>query len=352
MTAHTLRTLVAKDLTLYFRNRFFAFITVLALVFYALIYFLLPATVDETLEMALFAPSVPPAFAEQLNQEGVILRQMESETALRQAVVDGDVPVGITIPAGWLEGIAAGEAEPLHLFFRADLPAEFQDAYRIILQEMTYAMSGQPLNIRFTEETLGPDLVGEQIPMREQLLPLFAVFILLMETMGLASLISAEVEAHTLQALLVTPLQTGSLFLGKAVTGVGLAFAQAFLLMAVTGGLSREPLLITLALLLGALLATGIAFLIASVARDMMSVMAWGMLAILVLALPAFTVLIPGIASQWLQILPSHYLVDTVYRVANLEAGWADMTGNLLALAAFSVAFFSLGALALRRKFQ
>lgn len=352
MAVHPLRTLVAKDLTLYFRNRFFAFITVLALAFYILIYFLLPASVDENLEIALYAPAAPAAFAEQLSQEGIILRQMDSDDALRQAVLAGDTPVGISLPPDWLQSISAGDPEPLHLYFRGDLPPEYQDAYRIFLQEITFILSGQPLNVRFIEETLGPDLVGEQIPIREQMLPLFAVFLLLMETMGLASLISAEVEAHTLQALLVTPLNTGSLFLGKAITGVGLAFAQALLLMAVTGGLSHRPLLIILALFLGSLLATGIAFLIASVARDMMSVMAWGMLAILLLALPAFTVLIPGIASRWLQLLPSHYLVDTVYRVANLDAGWAEMSTNLLALTAFSLAFFALGAFALRRKFR
>lgn len=351
MGAYALRTLVAKDFTLYFRNRFFAFVTVLALVFYIGIYFLLPDSVDETLEMVVYGPALPAEFADQLEEEGIILHQAESEAALRQEVAAGDVPVGMILPAGLLDLAGADEAESLEFVYRADLPQEFQDAYLLLLREMTYELSDQPLNILVEEETLGPDLVGQQIPIREQLLPLFAVFLLLMETMGLASLITTEVEARTVQALLITPLQPLGLFLGKAVTGVILAFSQALLLMALTGGLSQQPLLIILALFLGALLATGIAFLIASVARDMMTVMAWGMLAILVLALPAFTVLLPGITSQWMQAIPSYYLVDTVYRVANLEAGWAEMGGNLLALAIFSLAFFGLGALALRRKF-
>ena len=351
MSFRTLSTLVLKDINLYFRNRFFAFVTVLALGFYAAIYFVLPGSVEENLELALHAPSAPAIFGDQLEREGLILRRMDTEDMLRQAVIEGEVPVGISLPAGWAESLAAGQPNPIHLFFRSDLPEEYQAAYRTLLQEATYLMSGTPLNIRVDEETLGPDLVGEQIPMRERLLPLFAVFILLMETMGLASLISAEVEADTLQALLVTPLQPANLFLGKAVTGVGLALAQALLLLALTGGLNHQPLLILLTLFLGALLATGIAFLIATVARNMMSVMAWGMLSILVLSVPAFTVLLPGIASRWTQLLPSYYLVDTVYRVANLEAGWAEMSSNLVALAAFAMLFFTLGALALRRKF-
>ena len=46
--------------------------------------------------------------------------------------------------------------------------------------------------------------------------------------------------------------------------------------MAAVGGLAEGPAIIILALLLAALLVTGVGFLIASLARDMMSVLAWG----------------------------------------------------------------------------
>jgi len=60
MTRKLVTTLVVKDLTLFFRNRFFAFITVLALVFYVLVYYLLPGSVDELLEIGFYAPDLPP----------------------------------------------------------------------------------------------------------------------------------------------------------------------------------------------------------------------------------------------------------------------------------------------------
>jgi len=213
-------------------------------------------------------------------------------------------------------------------------------------------MVGQPLNIEASEEVLGIDTAGAQIPPRDRMLPLFAVFVLLMETLGLASLISAEIEGGTIQALLVTPMRVEGLFTGKGVTGVSLAFVQTLLLMGVTGGLEQQPLLILTALLLGALLATGIAFMIASVARDMMSVIAWGVLAIVALSIPALGVLLPGTISDWIKIIPSYYLVDTVHRSANFNAGWGDVGQNLLVLLACALAFLWLGVVAVRRKYR
>ncbi|GAG37685.1 unnamed protein product, partial [marine sediment metagenome] len=77
--------LIAKDFKLYFRNRFFALITVLALVAYIAIYFVMPRTVDETLEMAVYAPVLSPIL-EQAGSQGLELVFMESEEQLKEAV--------------------------------------------------------------------------------------------------------------------------------------------------------------------------------------------------------------------------------------------------------------------------
>lgn len=351
MSWDIIRTLVAKDVTLYFKNRFFAFVTVLALVAYTVTYFLMPSTVDETLEIGLYAPAAPASFVEQLTEEGVDVIDADSEEALKEAVSAGDYPVGVVLPADMLAKLQSGAKPQMHVYFTSDMPAEFRDMYAIVFEELAFTMQGQALDIDFTEEVLGPDMAGQQIPPRDRMLPLLAVFILMMETMGLASLISMEIEAGTLRALLVTPLSVEGLFLGKGLTGVGMAFVQVSLLMGVTGGLGRQPLLVLLALLLGSLLVTGIAFLMASVSRDMMSVMGWGMLALLLLAIPSLNVLLPGLTSDWIKVIPSYYLVDTVYQVVNFGAGWGDMMLNLLILLTSALVFLGLGTVVLRRKF-
>jgi ABC-2 type transport system permease protein len=346
--------LVRKDVTLFFRNRFFAFITVLGLIAWIAIFYALPRTVDEILELGLVAPDLPPAALEALEEEeeGLVIIKAASEETLKTAMLDGDYSVGAVLPTGFMDQIASGAQAPVTLYFTADLPQDLHQAYVILFQEWAYLLVGEPLEIEATEEVLGVDMAGQQVPLRQRMLPLLAVFLLMMETLGLSSLLSGEIVTGTLQALLISPLRTVDLFAGKAVSGVSLAFVQATLLMGLTGGFSQQPLLMLTALLLGALLVTGIGFLLALTGRDMMAVMAWGLLVILVLTLPALGVLLPGIVSNWVKIIPSYYLVDTVYRVINFGAGWSEMWTNLLILLGFGLAFCGLGIVALGRKLR
>ena len=343
--------LVAKDVSLYFKDRFYSFVTVLALVAFIGAYFLLPHELDETLSFGICAPVMPPTLAERMAEEGIELENQPSEEALRAAVAAGDFEAGVALPPDMTEQLAAGGRPQVRLYLTGELPAELRDVYLMLVRELSFTIGGQALEIETEEVLLGPDMAGKQISPRQRMLPLFAVFVLLMETLGLASLITSEVEAGTLRALLVTPVRVPDLFLSKGIVGVGLAFGQAVLLMLITGGFSRQPLISLVALLLGSVMVTGLAFLIASAARDFMSVIGYGMLVLILLAIPGMAVALPGLTSGWIRVLPSHYLVDTVHRVINFEAGWGDVGLNLVALAAFAAAFAALGIAALRRRF-
>lgn len=352
MNLKVLAVLIRKDVTLFFKNRFFALISGLALFFYVAVYFLLPQTVDETLELAWYGPELPILFNSDVRDEGLRLHTYESEAALREAVEAGDEQVGVALPADFVQQLATGEKPQAVIYFKSDLPDEYRSAYELLLEELGYMFAGIPLHLEVEEVLLGPDMAGQQAPPRQRMLPLFAVFILMVETWGLAALISSEVENGTLRALLVTPLTVPGLFLSKGTTGVLMAFVQVLFLLGITGGLRNEPLLVVAALLLGSLLVTGIGFLIASVARDMMSVLAWGMLAVIVLAIPSFNILLPGLTTGWVKAIPSYYLVDTIYRTINFGAGWRELSAGLLALLAFAAAFFGLGVFAFERRLR
>ncbi len=352
MNGRIIGALIQKDLRLFFSNQFFALVTLLALFAYAGIYFAMPSTVDETVEMAIYAPNLPAEFADSMAEGGVVLVALDSLGRLETAVTNNDFVVGVAFPEDLSQKLAAGEQGQIALYFSPAFPEELKEAYIILFEEIGYMMGGQQLTLDVQEEVLGVDRAGNQIPQRDKMLPLFAVLILTVETLGLASLISAEIEAGTLRALLITPMRLEGLFVAKGTVGVGLAFVQAIVLMAVTGGLSQQPLLIIVALLLGSLLVTGLGFLLAAVSTDIMSVMAWGVPVILLLGLPAISLLLPGLTTNWVEAIPTFYLVDTVYQAANFNVGWSGAWPNLLILLAFSLAFLGLGILVLRRKFQ
>ncbi len=351
MNWQIVHALIAKDFKLYFRNRFFALITVLGLVAYVAIYFVMPQTVDETLEMAIYAPVIPPIL-EQAGSQGLEFVLMESEEQLKEAVVSGEYLAGVVAPPDFMDKLMSGEKGRLDVYFNADTPEELRDSITVLLEELAYLQTGQTLNVHVSTEVLGRDMVGIQIPVRDRLLPMLAVVILMMEMLGLASLISSEVVGRTIQALLITPMTIRGLFAAKLIMGVSLAFVQVLLFMAVTGGLNQQPLIIILALLLGAIMATGIGFLVASASKEMTTVMAWGMPAIIILSVPAFGVLAPGTVSDWGKAIPSYYLVDAIYQAANFNAGWRDIWDNLLILLGFDILLVWLGITVLGRKFR
>jgi ABC-2 type transport system permease protein len=181
---------------------------------------------------------------------------------------------------------------------------------------------------------------------------MLAVMIIMFEIMGLASLISEEVQSGTARALLVTPMRITEFFTAKSIMGVGLAFVQAIIIMGIIGGLTSQPLIMLITLLLGGVLVTGVGFLVASVAKNMMSVMSWGVLAIILFTIPALGVLFPGTVSDWIKILPSYYLVDSITQVSNYGSGWGEVWGSLLILVGFNIVILWGGIMLLRRKFR
>lgn len=352
MNPSVLLVLLRKDLRLFFANRFFALVTGLALAAYVGMYYLLPAAVDETLEIGWVNPGLPARFADELEGEGVILHSYADAAALRAAVAAGEVPAGVAFPPGLMAALAAGARPTVEIFLAGDVPEELRQVYPLMVEEWVSLAVGRPIQIEAAEQVLGVDRTGQPVPPRDRMLPLFAVFVLFIETLGLASLIAAEVAGGTLRALLVTPLRVEGLFVSKAVLGVGLAFTQSTLLMALTGGLRHGAPQILTALLFGSLLVTGVAFLLASASKDLMSVMSWGVLAMLLLSIPALNVLLPGLVSGWVRALPSYPLVEAVHQVVNYQYGWSQIGGLLLALAGYAAAFLALGVVVLRRRFQ
>ena len=96
----------------------------------------------------------------------------------------------------------------------------------------------------------------------------------------------------------------------------------------------------------------GTGFLLASCARDVMAVTGWGMLVFILLSIPGFGTVIPGLLSDWARVIPSYYLTDTVSRVANYGAGWSDVASNLAILSGLAAVVVWVGMATLRRRYQ
>ena len=353
-----IRTLISKDVKLFFRNQFFALITVLGLVAVVVLYFVMPAQADDSLDTALY---LPPDTSEELRMflsDSFESELLDSQEELLQAVEDGDYSAGLILTDEMLSDITAGQTVIATVYAAPGTTAEMKqalrDLYMVGLNNINLKTSQEQININDEVIVLGPDLLGinDPIALRDSMLPMLLMMIFSIELMGLANLISEEIARGTVNALLVTPLGAGQFFAAKMIMGIGMAFIQVLLVIAAVGKLAVAPGIVIMALLIGSLLMTGVAFFISAFSRDFMSVMAWSVLFLLLLMLPGITAMIPTIASDWIKAIPTYYLVDTLHRALNYGAGWIDVRVNLLVLFASGVVFLGFGSLLLRRRFQ
>ena len=351
MSRGIVTALIRKDLTLLFRNKVLSILPASFIIVVVIIYYLMPRTIDENFDFAVYGAVIPPFLVEEWAEEGVRLTYMESVESLKQGVDSGDYFMGIVFPEDLLIRLSSGDRPEVTAIFAPSVLPEIRDAEVKMIEQLVFVLQGEPLQIDEEEELiLGPDMTGRQIPLRDRLLPIFAVFIILAEIMSMATLIAEEFDRGIINALRVTSMGLGSLLTAKAAAGVGLAFLQAVLLLAVTGCLWTKPLLLIAGLLLGSGLVVGLGFLVAAFSRDMMTVIAWSMPVMLILFLPALNVIMPGLISPWIRGIPSFYLTDLLHRTNHFEAGWGEMGRHLMILGLYDFLLVILGYLALRSK--
>lgn len=351
MNFRIIKALLRKDLALFTGNRFYMLITIAGLIMYIGVYFILPSTTDEKLSLAIYAPEIPPSFSQLSDQAGIDIQYYSNESSLKQDVSDHKFQAGIVLPDNITEAWTTGNKPLITVYYASDTAVEIRDAVVTLVKELSYQQTGQSLDFDTKQEILGPDMLGSQLTLRDRMRPLLAVFILLVEIMSLASLISTEIEQGTARALLTTPMRVSDLFMAKGIIGVGLALVQAILFMALVGGFSHQPAIVIVTLLLSSVMVVGIGFLLASIARDVTAVTSWGMLIFIILAIPGFGIIVPGLLSDWVKTIPSFYLTDTVNRVINYGAGWNDIGLNLIVLTGFTALVIWGGMVALRRRY-
>jgi ABC-2 type transport system permease protein len=353
-----IRALIEKDLKLYFRNPFFALITLLGLASVVVLYYLLPSQADDSLSTALVLPAGTSAEMCAFLSDAFESDLLDSQEELLKAVEDGDYQAGMVLTDTVIDALVSGQPVNVPVYTAPgtsdDMKAALTDIYTAGLNNVNFTAAQKQININDQIVVFGPDFLGinEPLALRDRMLPMLIMMIFSIELMGLANLISEEVLRGTAKALLVTPLRTSQFFSAKMLLGVGLAFIEVLLLVTATGKLLVSPAILVTDLLVGGLLVTGVAFFIAAFATSFMSVMSWSVLFLLLLMLPGISIMFPTMVSVWIKAIPSYYLVDTLHRALNYGAGWGDVSLNLLILLASGAAFLLLGAGLLRRRFR
>ena len=406
--AAILAALLKKELLAYSRDTLYVFLTVFSLVAIVVVFWITPDTVDESITLAV-SPPISELIAEgkdslrelgateaQLaeldeadlseQEEGLELVEFSDETDLI-AVVEGEVEawrtdsgelilrdkeagdekpenaerlsidIGIAFPRGFIGDVARGEdGIEVTVYSDAGVPAEIQGAMRSFVREAGYQLAGKELPVAMPDEdtiVLGTDRAGEQVSLRDKLVPMLAFMILLMEAFSLSSLISVEVLHRTVTAVLVTPARVSDILIAKTIFGTGLALVQGLIVLALVGAFTAQnwPILVV-AMLIGSMMFTGVAMIVGSAGKDFLGTLFYSMLFVVPLIIPTLSVLFPGTAAPWVQLMPTYPVIATLVGATVYGETFADLWQPLLYAAAWLVVLYGAGLITLKRKVE
>ncbi len=400
-----LLAILKKDIRVYSRNMIYLFLTVLSLVFFVAIFWLVPDTVDEDITFAITPPlatlisegrdslqarGIPDQLLEELDEiesafdeEGFVLVEFENEDLLIDAVrgdlevyrsgdgrfiihdpdLDQPIPsdarkitieIGMALPPSFLSDAVEGRQSTVTVYADAAVPEEIRSAMQGLIREMAFQLAGYELPVELPDEEtiiLGEDRLGDQISMQQRMRPLIAFFILMMETFALASLISNEVLQRTVTALMVTPMRIWHFLLAKTLFGTALAMSQAvIILLLVRAFTANNWLLLLVVVLLGSFLFTAVAMFVGSAGKDFIGQLMFSMLFLIPLMIPSFAVLFPGTVATWVSFLPSYPIVRLLYDVTIYGALWSDSITLLIYATLWVFIIYSAGLFVLKRK--
>jgi ABC-2 type transport system permease protein len=364
-----IRVIVAKDLKEYSRDKFWMIITLLVLIAFAAVYWLMPSTVDETIVMGVHQRNMDKLIAqleeESVAEEGLMVVEFTTAAKLASAVEgktkatgpDGKkvtVPIGVDFGSDFAADVAAGRTANVDIYVSPEASVEVRGAISAYVRELAYSLAGDESPVTMPSQSeiiLGTDRAGAQVPMRERMRPVIVFMVLLTESLALSSLVATEIHTRTAAALSVTPATTSEIVAAKTTTGTILALGQAVILLLITRTFTGGNWLMLLtAALLGAVLATGIGVVSGSAGRDFIGTLFIGMVFLVPMMVPAFAVLFPGAPSAWIKVIPSYGVIQAIVGVTNYGEGWADILPYLGMAAAWSLVFCAVGVFTLGRR--
>ncbi len=137
--------------------------------------------------------------------------------------------------------------------------------------------------------------------------------------------------------------------MAKGSLAVLISVFMGFVTLVLNRAWGREPLLLFIALLLGAIMAAGVGLLLGVLVKDINTLFATIKSIGIVLYAPALVYMFPEIP-QWIaRIFPTFYIIQPVIEIVQKGASWRDILPEFLILVILIAVLYVLVALVGRR---
>ena len=339
--------LLQKEFSRGLRNFMFIFAIVVPLVITAVVTLLFGTVFSGKARLGIVdqGDSQIPAMVAEL--DSIQFATYESDAQLREVTEDGDVDVGIVIPAGFDATVQADETATFTAYIwgeslirdRASAATAFTNSVRDLI--------GVEAPIDIVTITLGDE---DAISWEARLLP----FIVLMTIVIGGSMVPAtslvdEKQKRTLRALTTTPASLADVLIAKGAMGAILSLVMGVVILILNRAFGQEPVLLVVTLALGAILAAAFGMLLGAFVKDINTLFTVVKGIGILLYAPAIIYLFPSLP-QWIsQIFPTYYMIQPVIEITQEGAGWAEVAPELGILVGLIVALIGIVTFVVQR---
>jgi len=274
-------------------------------------------------------------------------RDVADVDELRRLVAEGDVDVGVVVPAGFDDDARAGHSPKLQLFVSSEASTE-GDLGASVVERAAVKIAARPPTVDVTVQPVEPEERSALATLNA--LGLRAYEVLLMVVLLLAmvgasvipTVLSDETQTRTLDALLMVASYS-DVIVAKALFGFIFSVAGVPILLSITRLWPEDTVAFSGVVVLSALVLVGIGLLMGSFVKTQGQLSVWSNIAFLPLlgAAVATTLDLPTAAQAVLAIIPTTH---TTRLAANCFAGeqlfsWAALSWVILA--AWTVAIYA-----------
>ena len=258
------------------------------------------------------------------------LFRYDDPVILREDVARGRLDMGLVLPEDLDDQMKEGTAPDLHIYTWGESLLKHRLQLGAALVSQISDLAGHDLPVDTRVVLLGEE---ESLPWDVRLFPLLVIItIILGGSMIPATYIVDEKQKRTLKALIVTPASLEELLAAKGITGVLISMVMGAVILTINSAWGNQPLLLSLVLFLGAVMAAIGGIIMGLLLNDINSLFtAFKSIGILLFA-PAFLYIFPQVPDWVSRIFPTHYMLAPIMEISHHNTGVSDVAGDLFVL--------------------
>lgn len=282
------------------------------------------------------------------NMEALLVSEFESESELKDAVARGAVDIGMVLPEGFDEQMAAREPAEVDGYIWGESGLDSRAILGTSILALFRDVAGYEPPVEIITTTLGE---AQTLPWEDRLLPFIVLMTIMIGGMMIpATSLAQERQDRTLVALTTTPTTLGDVLTAKGIVGVLVASTMAVVTLALNRAFGGDAILLIGVLILGSIMAVTFGLLLGVMTKDTNSLFGTIKAMGLILYAPALIFMFPEIP-QWIaRLFPTYYIIRPVIEITQMGAGFEDVLPELIVLVLLIGGLIGITAYAARRK--